>query len=235
MKAAALVIVPTFNERDNVTILARAVLDATPDAHLLFVDDASPDGTGAILDGLAAGDARITVMHRRGKLGLGTAYLEGFRRGLDLGYGYLVEMDADFSHDPVYLPELIGRAKRGADVGVGSRYGPGGGTENWGLGRQLISRGGGLYARAVLGVPLRDLTAGFVCYRREALEGLDLRSVRSEGYAFQIEMKYRLLKAGCRIEEMPIRFVDRRVGQSKMSRRIFVEALTMVWRLRLSS
>jgi len=233
--AEALVIIPTYNERENVPEIARAVHRVAPDVDILFVDDNSPDGTGQVADELAAADGRIRVLHRPGKLGLGTAYLAGFQDGLAAGYKWLIEMDADFSHDPGYLPEMLARAKNGADVVVGSRYIRGGGTENWGLGRRVLSQGGGIYARTILGVDVKDLTAGFVCYRRDVLEQLGLDQIRSEGYGFQIEMKYRVLKKGYRIEEMPIRFVDRRVGQSKMSRKIFVEALTLVWRLRISS
>ena len=229
-----LVIIPTYDERENVQAIARAIHEEVPEVDLLFVDDASPDGTGPLVDAMAAADRRVQVLHRTGKLGLGTAYLEGFRRGLAGGYDLLVEMDADFSHDPCYLPEMLRRA-RSADVVVGSRYVAGGGTENWGLGRRLISRGGGLYARAVLGLPIRDLTAGFVCYRRRVLEALDLGAVTSQGYGFQIEMKFRVVRAGFRVEEMPILFVDRRVGQSKMSKRIFLEALGLVWKLRFSA
>ena len=233
MPGAALVIIPTYNERENVPAIAAAVHAVVPGVDILFVDDASPDGTGEVADRLAAADSRIQVLHRAGKLGLGTAYLAGFAHGLAAGYPYLIEMDADFSHDPRYLPEMLRRAQDGADLVIGSRYCPGGGTENWGVGRKLVSRGGGLYARAVLGVPVRDLTAGFLCYRAAVLAAIGLGSVRSEGYSFQIEMKYRVLRAGFRVEEMPIVFVDRRIGQSKMSRRIFVEALWMVWKLRL--
>jgi dolichol-phosphate mannosyltransferase len=229
----ALIVVPTYNERDNVAEVVDRVLAAAPGAELLFVDDASPDGTGEVLDQLAAGEPRVHVLHRAGKLGLGTAYLDGFRWGLAHGADYLLEMDADFSHDPKYLPDLLRLAHEGADVVIGSRYVAGGGTENWGLGRRLISRGGSLYARTILGVGVRDLTSGYLCWRREALEALDLDAVRSNGYSFQIEMKYRALRAGLRVVETPIVFVDRRVGQSKMSRAIFVEALGMVWRLRL--
>jgi dolichol-phosphate mannosyltransferase len=232
MAGTALVIIPTYNERENVQAIGPRVLAIDPDIDLLFVDDNSPDGTGAILDELAAAEPRLAVLHRSGKLGLGTAYLEGFRHGLAHGYEYLIEMDADLSHDPRYLEEMLARARAGADLVIGSRYVEGGGTVNWGIGRQIISRGGGLYARTVLGVPIRDLTAGFVCYRRQVLEALDLGSIRSEGYGFQIEMKYRVVKRGFRVEEMPIVFVDRRVGQSKMSKKIFLEAFTMVWRLR---
>lgn len=230
--AQALIVVPTYNERDNVRGVAARFLAALPGCELLFVDDNSPDGTGQLLDEIAASEPRIHVMHRAGKLGLGTAYVEGFGWGLARGYDYLFEMDADGSHDPRYLPEMLALAEDGADVVVGSRYVPGGGTVNWGLGRQLISRGGGAYARTILGVDVRDLTAGFICWRRAALEAIDLAGVSSNGYSFQIEMKYRAIKAGLRVVETPIVFEDRRVGQSKMSRAIVVEALLKVWTLR---
>jgi len=228
----ALIVVPTYNEHENVRGIAARFLTALPGAEILFVDDNSPDGTGAVLDELAAAEPRIHVMHRAGKLGLGTAYIEGFGWGLARGYDYLFEMDADGSHDPKYLPEMLALAEDGADVVVGSRYVPGGGTENWGLARKIISRGGGLYARTVLGIDLRDVTAGFVCWRRAALEAIDLATITSNGYSFQIEMKYRALRHGLRVVETPIVFIDRRVGQSKMSRAIFVEALLKVWALR---
>ncbi len=228
-----LLIVPTYNERDNVRDVAQEFLEPLPGSELLFVDDASPDGTGEVIEEIRAKDPRVHALHREGKLGLGTAYLEGFAFGLERGFDYLVEMDADFSHDPRHLPALVDLCRQGADVAVGSRYVEGGGTVNWGIGRQALSRGGGLYARTVLGVSIRDLTSGFVCYRREALEALDLADVQSNGYSFQIEMKYRAVKAGLRVVEHPIVFVDRRVGQSKMSRAIFAEALLMVWKLRL--
>lgn len=229
----ALIVVPTYNERDNVRAITGRLLAALPAAELLFVDDNSPDGTGALLDELAAAEPRLHVMHRAGKLGLGTAYVEGFGWGLARGYDHLIEMDADGSHDPRYLPQMVALAEDGADVVVGSRYVPGGGTENWGLGRKLLSRGGSLYARIVLGIDLRDVTAGFVCWRRAALEAIDLPTITSNGYSFQIEMKYRAIGKQLRIVETPILFVDRRVGQSKMSRAIVAEALIQVWRLRL--
>jgi len=228
----ALIVVPTYNERDNVRGIAARLLAALPGTELLFVDDNSPDGTGAVIDELIATEPRIHVMHRAGKLGLGTAYIEGFGWGLARGYDYLFEMDADGSHDPKYLPQMLALAQDGADVVVGSRYVPGGGTENWSFARRLISRGGGLYARTVLGVDVRDVTAGFICWRRTALEIIDLSTITSNGYSFQIEMKYRALRRHLRVVETPIMFVDRRVGQSKMSRAIFVEALWRVWRLR---
>ena len=228
----SLIVVPTYNERDNVRLVAEQFLAALPGTELLFVDDNSPDGTGAILDELAAAEPRIHVMHRAGKLGLGTAYVEGFGWGLARGYDYLFEMDADGSHDPKYLPTMLALAEDGADVVIGSRYVPGGGTENWSLGRKVISRGGGLYARTVLGIDVQDVTAGFICWRRAALEAIELSTVSSNGYSFQIEMKYRAHQKGLRLVETPIMFVDRRVGQSKMSRAIVAEALVKVWALR---
>jgi dolichol-phosphate mannosyltransferase len=228
----ALIVVPTYNERDNVAEIAERLLAALPGGEILFVDDNSPDGTGALLDDMAAHEPRVHVLHRAGKLGLGTAYIAGFTWGLARGYEYLFETDADGSHDPKYLAGMVALAEAGADAVVGSRYVPGGGTVNWGVGRKIISRGGSLYARTILGIDVRDVTAGFVCWRRAALEALDLPTVTSNGYSFQIEMKYRALRRGLKIVETPIMFVDRRVGQSKMSRAIFVEALVKVWALR---
>jgi dolichol-phosphate mannosyltransferase len=228
----ALIVVPTYNERENVRDIAERLLAALPVADVLFVDDNSPDGTGTILDEMAAANPRVHVMHRAGKLGLGTAYIEGFTWGLARDYKYLFEMDADGSHDPKYLPQMLALVEDGADAAIGSRYVPGGGTENWGIGRQIISKGGGFYARTVLGIDVRDVTAGFVCWRSTALHALDLPTITSNGYSFQIEMKYRAHKRGLRLVETPIVFVDRRVGQSKMSRAIFVEALVKVWALR---
>lgn len=232
--AKTLIVVPTYNERDNVRGVATTFLAALPGVELLFVDDNSPDGTGAVLDEIAAGEPRIHVMHRAGKLGLGTAYVQGFGWGLERGYEYLLEMDADGSHDPKYLPQMVALADDGADVVIGSRWVPGGGTENWGIGRRFISRGGSLYARTILGVDVRDVTAGFMLWRRTALEAIDLSTVTSNGYSFQIEMKYRAIQRGLRVVETPIVFVDRAVGQSKMSRKIFAEALLKVWTLRFS-
>lgn len=228
----ALIIVPTYNERDNVAEVASRFLEPIPDSELLFVDDNSPDGTGALIDELCAENPRVHVLHREGKLGLGTAYLDGFRWALERYYDFVLEMDADFSHDPGYLPDMVRLAAEGADMVVGSRYVAGGGTVNWGLGRRLISRAGGIYARTILGVPVNDLTSGFVCYRRQTLERIDLDAVHSNGYSFQIEMKYRVIRAGMKVVELPITFEDRRVGQSKMSPDIFIEAMWMVWKLR---
>ena len=234
MRRPALVIIPTYNERDNVAAIATAAVAADPRIDVLIADDNSPDGTGQLADELAAREPRIQVLHRAKKEGLGRAYLHAFAWGLERGYEYLIEMDADFSHDPKYLTPMLDEAEGGSDLVIGSRYVDGGGTVNWGPGRKLISRGGSLYARTVLGVGLRDLTAGFVCFRRAVLQAIDLNAVKSSGYAFQIELKYRTLKAGFRVKELPIVFEDRRVGQSKMSRKIFLEGLTMVWKLKLS-
>ncbi|MCC6995661.1 MAG: polyprenol monophosphomannose synthase [Deltaproteobacteria bacterium] len=228
-----LIVMPTYNEVDNLPAIIAAVHVELPAAHLLVVDDGSPDGTGALADRMAAADPRVHVLHRSGKLGLGTAYIAGFRHAIRERYDYIFEMDADFSHDPRYLGELLAAARAGAGLAIGSRYVAGGGTRNWGLGRKLLSRGGGLYARTILGIKVKDLTAGYKCFRREVLEALDLDAVRSEGYSFQIELTYRTIKAGFRVVELPIVFEDRRVGQSKMSRRIMLEALGVVWRLRL--
>jgi dolichol-phosphate mannosyltransferase len=229
------VVLPTYNERENLEPLVtavRSVLDGpAPDHTILIVDDASPDGTGEVADALAARDPHVRVLHRPRKDGLGQAYLAGFDVALAEGAGLVVEMDADFSHDPAYLPALIGAA-RDADLVLGSRYVPGGGIRNWGRLRTFVSRGGCWYARTVLGVEVRDLTGGFKCFRRAVLEALDLRSIRSQGYAFQVELTYRALQLGFRVKEVPIVFADRRVGQSKMSRRIVLEAIWMIPALR---
>ncbi|MCU1278431.1 MAG: Dolichyl-phosphate beta-D-mannosyltransferase [bacterium] len=229
-----LVIVPTYNERDNLPEIVAAVHQHLPDADLLVVDDNSPDGTGAVADEIAARDAQVHVLHRAGKQGLGTAYVAGFKWALARDYQLLFEMDCDFSHDPKYLPIMRERARAGADLVLGSRYVVGGGTVNWGPMRKLISRGGSFYARTILGIDVRDVTGGFKCFRRATLEALDLDTVSAQGYGFQIEMTYRTIKHGLRVEEVPIIFVDRRVGQSKMSKKIFLEAFTLVWKLRLS-
>jgi dolichol-phosphate mannosyltransferase len=196
------------------------------------VDDASPDGTGELADGMAAADGRVRVLHRPGKQGLGRAYVAAFGWALERGYGRVVEFDADFSHDPAYLPEMLARLER-ADVVVGSRRVPGGGVENWGPGRRLVSWAGSTYARLVLGVPVRDLTGGFNGFRREALAAIGYEEIRSAGYGFQIEIKVRAVKAGLRVEEMPIVFRDREEGASKMSGAIFAEAMLQVLRMRL--
>ncbi|HET8541392.1 MAG TPA: polyprenol monophosphomannose synthase [Anaeromyxobacter sp.] len=229
----AVICLPTYDERDNLAPIVAAIHAIVPEVDLLVVDDASPDGTGALADELAARDPRVKVLHRAGKEGLGKAYLAAFAWALERGYGLVLEMDADFSHDPAHLPALLAAA-RDADLVLGSRYVPGGGTVNWGLGRRLVSRGGSTYARAVLGVRVRDLTGGFKCFRREVLEAIDLASVECTGYAFQIELTYRALLRGFRVREVPIVFKDRRVGQSKMSKRIVLEAMRKVWSMRFS-
>jgi dolichol-phosphate mannosyltransferase len=228
----ALVCLPTYEERENVEPITRAILDAAPEVDVLVIDDNSPDGTGAIADAIAAREPRVHVLHRAGKEGLGKAYLAGFAWGLERGYPLLLEMDADFSHNPRYLPAMLARA-RDADLVLGSRNVKGGGTLHWGLGRKLLSRGGSLYARTILGVPVRDLTGGFKCFRREVLEAIDLATVQCSGYAFQIELTFRAWRRGFRVVEMPIVFEDRRVGASKMSRRIVLEAVRKVWTIRL--
>ena len=228
--------IPTYNEAVNVEGIVRAAateLDrvAGADYRILIVDDNSPDGTGAIADSLAAELDQVEVMHRPGKAGLGHAYMAGFARALEGGAERVVEMDADFSHDPRYLEPLL-TASRDADVVLGSRYVRGGGVRDWGLMRRLISRGGGTYARAILRVDVHDLTGGFKCLSREVLEAIDLPSVRSEGYVFQIEVTYRALLAGFTVHEIPIVFQDRTQGKSKMSARIAIEAMWLVPRLR---
>jgi dolichol-phosphate mannosyltransferase len=233
--ARTLIVTPTYNERDNLEGFVAAVRSALPEADLLIVDDASPDGTGDIADALAAKDDHVKVRHRAGKLGLGTAYLEAFAWGLGEGYDRFFEMDADHSHDPKYLADFVRALDSGADVVIGSRNIPGGGVEGWGLGRHVMSKGGSLYSRAILGLGVRDLTSGYKGFRRAALEAIDLPRVRSEGYSFQIEMTFRAVRRGFRVREVPIIFVDRRAGASKMSRRIFAEAVGVVWRLRLDA
>ncbi|MDI1451147.1 polyprenol monophosphomannose synthase [Polyangium sp. 6x1] len=235
MAPRILVVTPTYNERDNLPRFVRSVLEVVPEAHVLVVDDASPDGTGAVADTLAAEDPRTTVLHRPGKLGLGTAYVDGFRRALDIGYDVVVEMDADLSHDPKYLPAFLRAIEEGADVVLGSRNVPGGGVVGWGPGRHVLSKGGSLYARTILGVPIRDLTTGFKAFTRRALLAIDIETLRSNGYSFQIETTYRALRKGMRVTEVPIVFVDRRAGHSKMSRSIFAEAVVEVWRLRFDA
>ncbi|CAM4420457.1 polyprenol monophosphomannose synthase [Corallococcus exiguus] len=230
----ALVCIPTYNERDNIGPITQAVLAADPRVDILVVDDNSPDGTGQLADELAAKNPRVRVLHREKKEGLGRAYLAAFRWALAEGYTYILEMDADFSHDPRYLPTFMDAAEGGADLVLGSRYVDGGGTVNWGVGRKIISRGGSLYARSILGVDVRDLTGGFKCFNRRVLESINLDEVRSTGYAFQIELTYRTLRKGFTVREVPIVFEDRRVGHSKMNKKIFVEALGMVWKLRFT-
>ena len=231
--AGTWIVLPTYDEADNIGPITTAILDALPEAHVLVVDDSSPDGTGAIADGLAAGEPRIRVRHRAAKQGLGRAYLDGFRIALDAGASIVVQMDADFSHDPTSLPALIRPVvDDAADLVIGSRYTSGGGVVDWGLGRRVISRGGSSFARTVLGLSPHDLTGGFKAWRAETLASVPFDGVHAGGYVFQIEMTFRASRLGARIREIPITFRDRRVGQSKMSRRIVVEALVVVLQLR---
>ncbi len=227
-----LVIVPTYNERFNIARVIPAILAKDPSLEVLVVDDGSPDGTGGIVDGIAAGDPRVHVIHRSGKLGLGTAYITGFRWALERKYDVIFEMDADFSHNPDRLPEFLSAIKE-ADLVLGSRYQDGHvNVVNWPMSRLFLSYAANIYARAVTGLPVFDATGGFKCFRRNVLESIDLNSVKSNGYAFQIEMSYRAWKKGFRLMEIPIVFVDRAEGVSKMSKRIVREAVWMVWRLR---
>jgi dolichol-phosphate mannosyltransferase len=228
----SLVIVPTYNERFNIAKLIPAILAQDPSLEVLIVDDGSPDGTGAIADGIAAGDRRVHVIHRAEKLGLGTAYITGFRWALERKYDVVFEMDADFSHNPDRLPEFLEKIRE-ADLVLGSRYQDGHvNVVNWPMSRLFLSYAANIYARAVTGLPIFDTTGGFKCFRRNVLESIDLSAVKSNGYAFQIEMSYRAWKKGFRLVEIPIVFVDRTEGVSKMSKRIVREAVWMVWRLR---
>lgn len=230
-----LIIIPTYNERQNIEPLFEAIFTVNNDVNILIVDDNSPDKTHELVEELSQGiyKDKVFLLKRAGKLGLGTAYVAGFKWALAHSYDYIMEMDADFSHNPIYINDFLREIKT-ADLVIGSRYVTGGGVVNWGLGRKFISRGGGIYSRLILGIPVNDVTGGYKCFRREVLESIDLDSVKSNGYSFQIEMNYRTYLKGFRIQEVPIIFEDRRVGQSKMSRKIFLEAIMMVWRLRLA-
>jgi dolichol-phosphate mannosyltransferase len=228
----ALICIPTYNEAENLPLIIPAVLAAVPRAHVLVVDDASPDGTGRMADELAAASPHVHVLHRAGKEGLGRAYLAGFQWALAHDYRYVFEFDADFSHNPLYLPEFVALLENEADVVVGSRRVQGGGVENWGALRRFISWGGSMYARTILGVPVHDLTGGYNGFRREVLERIDLDQVSSTGYCFQIELKYRALRRGFRVIERPIVFPDRVRGTSKMNGSIVTEAMLQVWKLR---
>jgi dolichol-phosphate mannosyltransferase len=229
MSERALVVIPTYNERGNIERIIAAVLAQDARLEVLVVDDGSPDGTGEIVDGIAASNPKVHAIHRAGKLGLGTAYLAGFKWALEQNYDFVFEMDADFSHDPVHLPQFL-EAIRNADLVLGSRYRKGKVTVvNWPMSRLMLSYAANLYARVVTGLPLDDCTGGFKCFRRSVLEAIDLDSVRSNGYAFQIEMSFRAWQNGFRIVEIPIVFVDRTEGESKMSKKIIREAVWMVW------
>jgi dolichol-phosphate mannosyltransferase len=227
----ALIVMPTYNERENMTPIVEEILRYAPQVDILIVDDNSPDGTGDIAESLRERFPNVSVMHRTGKLGLGTAYIAGFRYALEHDYEFVLEMDADFSHDPRYLPDILAEAEH-ADLVIGSRYVQGGGTPNWSPLRRFISGGGNIFARTVLGLSVKDATAGYRCYRTSMLSALDLGSITSQGYAFQVEMTYRVLQRGFRVSEVPILFVDRRVGKSKMSRKIFIEGFVFVLRAR---
>ncbi|MEU7693151.1 polyprenol monophosphomannose synthase [Microbispora hainanensis] len=223
-----LVIVPTYNERENLPLITRRLREALPDVHLLVADDNSPDGTGRIADELAEADDHVHVMHRTSKQGLGAAYIAGFRWGLDEGYDVLVEMDADGSHQPEELHKLLDAVADGADLAIGSRWVPGGKTVNWPVSREILSRGANTYVRLVLGIPVRDATAGFRAYRAATLEKIGLDDVESQGYCFQVDLTLRTVRQGLRVTERPITFVERTVGSSKMSRKIIFEAF---WRV----
>jgi dolichol-phosphate mannosyltransferase len=228
-----LIVSPTYNERANLEAFVETTLGVAPGAHVLIVDDNSPDGTGVVADELAARDKRVRVLHRPSKLGLGTAYTAAFQLGLHQDYRYFFEMDADLSHDPRHLPDFFQELEAGADVVIGSRNIPGGNVMGWGAGRHLLSKGGSLYSRLILGVAVRDLTSGYKAFRRQALEAIFAEAVASNGYSFQIEMTYRALRLGLKVREVPIVFMDRQVGASKMDRKIVLEAVTAVWKLRL--
>lgn len=227
---AVTICLPTYNERDNVEQMLHAL--APLGVNVLVIDDNSPDGTGEIADRVAAKLDNVSVLHRERKEGLGPAYIAGFRRAMAEGAEYLISMDCDFSHDPADVPRLIAACENGADVVIGSRYVPGGGTANWGLGRRIVSAGGSFYARTWLGLGLRDMTGGFRCFRRAVLETVDLGTLETKGYAFQIELTYRAIRQGFTVTEVPIVFTDRTAGQSKMTRAIFLEAVRKVPLLR---
>jgi dolichol-phosphate mannosyltransferase len=229
-----LVIVPTYNERENIRTIIPLILDKDPSIHVLVVDDNSPDGTGEIADQMAQENNRILVLHRQNKSGLGKAYIAGFGFALEKGYDLVFEMDCDFSHDPRYIPDFL-MAIRDADLVLGSRYISGVNVINWPMSRLLLSYYANAYSRVVTGLPVRDATGGFKCFRRQVLEAIDFDKVKSNGYSFQIEMSFRAWKKGFRLKEIPIVFEDRKLGQSKMSKKIVREAVWMVWRLRLWS
>jgi dolichol-phosphate mannosyltransferase len=234
--SATWLVLPTYNEAENVERIVLASLTElarTGEHRILIVDDGSPDGTGAIADRLAAAHDQVEVLHRTAKEGLGRAYVAGFRRALDGGAARVMEMDSDFSHDPRDIPRLVHEAKHGADLVLGSRYVSGGGVENWGLGRRALSRGGCLYAQAILRVPVRDLTGGFKCFDRRVLESIGIEQMHADGYGFQVELTYRALKAGFHVREVPIVFRERRAGDSKMSAWIALEAVWKVPALKL--
>ena len=228
-----LIIIPTYNEIENLPPLLKEIFSYAPEADILIVDDNSPDGTGDLAEEIHQENAQVHVLHRANKLGLGTAYIEGFKYAIEHAYDAAFEMDADFSHDPRYLPDFL-KAIENADLVIGSRYVPGGDTPNWTILRRFISGGGNIFARLMLGIPVHDCTAGYRCYRRNVLDSIELDSIKSQGYAFQIELAYRVMQHGFKIVETPIVFMDRRVGKSKMSRKIVIEGFTYVIKARFS-
>ncbi len=234
MPVSVLIVIPTYNEVANLPVIVERIRKEAPMADLLIVDDTSPDGTGELADSFAASDSAIHVLHRKEKDGLGRAYVAGFNWGLSRDYDIIVQMDGDLSHNPSDVPRLV-EALSHADLVLGSRYVPDGGTVNWGVGRQLLSRGGGLYARTILGLPIRDVTGGFKAWKASTLHAVNLTTIRSNGYSFQVEMTYRVANLGLNITEVPIIFADRVDGVSKMSKKIVIEAMLMVWRLRFSN
>ncbi len=230
----AVVVIPTYNERENLPVVCQQVLQATQGrVHVLIVDDNSPDGTGILADELAAQHPQIHVLHREHKEGLGRAYVAGFKRALEMGYDRIAQMDADLSHSPADLPILIAHTEH-ADVTMGSRYVPGGDVADWARWRYYLSRYANIYVELVTGIPVIDATSGYRCYRREVLESIDLDTIRSNGYAFQIEMAYRAYRHGFHIQEIPIVFTERRAGRSKLSRKVIWEAIWLPWKLRFS-
>lgn len=234
MRVSVLIVIPTYNEVANLPVIVQRVRKEAPSAHLLIVDDTSPDGTGELADQLASKDPAIHVLHRREKDGLGRAYVAGFEWGLARNYDVLVQMDGDLSHNPSDVPRLVD-ALQSADLVLGSRYVTDGGTVNWGVGRQLLSRGGSFYARTILGLPIRDVTGGFKAWKATTLHAVNLATIRSNGYSFQVEMTYRVASLKLNIQEVPIIFADRVDGVSKMSKKIVIEAMLMVWRLRFTN
>ncbi|WP_237242171.1 polyprenol monophosphomannose synthase [Rothia nasimurium] len=230
-----LTVIPTYNEKENLPVVVERLRAAVPDCDILVVDDNSPDGTGQLADSMAAEDSHINVLHRTVKDGLGGAYLAGFDWGLEAGYDVLVEMDADCSHQPEQLPLLLQAIEGGADLAIGSRYVPGGKTKNWPLHRQILSRGANLYTRLILGTKVKDITAGYRAYRREALQKLNLEGIDSKGYVFQVDLAWRSEQAGLKIVEVPITFVEREIGSSKMDGNIIVDSMTKVTRWGLTA
>lgn len=234
MNSKTLIIIPTYNEIENIEPLIGMIHSVVPEVYILVIDDNSSDGTAETVKKIKSANSKVDLIERPAKLGLGTAYIAGFKYAIEKGYDFIFEMDGDFSHDPSHLPEFLEAAKE-ADLVIGSRYIPGGGVVNWSFFRKLISIGGSIYSRIILSMPYKDLTGGFKCFRRETLEAIPLDDVFSEGYSFQIEMTYRVHKKGLRIKEIPIIFKERVGGKSKMSKKIFIEAIFRVWQIRMTA